>query len=177
MGIQIGAKPDSGFDDPIGMLKDCHRRIEHFLELLCVVPGRAAGRVLTGEERSAVEAALSYFRVGGHRHTADEEQSLFPRMREGGAEADLAEVERLEHDHRAAEVLHESVEKLYSAWISNGRLASEDERELVRATGLLKQLYAKHIDVEETVVFPRAAVLLKDEAIAAMGQEFRARRM
>ena len=32
MGIQIGAKPDSGFDDPIGMLKDCHRRIEHFLQ-------------------------------------------------------------------------------------------------------------------------------------------------
>ena len=24
MAIQIGAKPDSGFDDPIGMLKDCH---------------------------------------------------------------------------------------------------------------------------------------------------------
>jgi hypothetical protein len=37
MAIQIGAKPDSGFDDPIGMLKDCHRRIESFLGILCVV--------------------------------------------------------------------------------------------------------------------------------------------
>jgi hypothetical protein len=37
MAIQIGAKPDSGFDDPIGMLKDCHRRIEHFLNILCVL--------------------------------------------------------------------------------------------------------------------------------------------
>ena len=44
MGIQIGAKPDSGFDDPIGMLKDCHRRIEHFLHILCVVVERAHGR-------------------------------------------------------------------------------------------------------------------------------------
>jgi len=34
MAIQIGAKPDSGFDDPIGMLKDCHRRIERFLGIL-----------------------------------------------------------------------------------------------------------------------------------------------
>ena len=41
MAIQIGAKPDSGFDDPIGMLKDCHRRIESFLGILCVVVDRA----------------------------------------------------------------------------------------------------------------------------------------
>lgn len=31
MGIQIGAKPDSGFEDLIGMLMDCHCRIEQFL--------------------------------------------------------------------------------------------------------------------------------------------------
>ena len=37
MGIQISAKPDSGFDDPLGMLKDCHRRIEHFLDIFCIV--------------------------------------------------------------------------------------------------------------------------------------------
>ena len=41
MAIPIGAKPDSGFDDPIGMLKDCHRRIEHFLNILCLVADRA----------------------------------------------------------------------------------------------------------------------------------------
>ena len=81
MGIQIGARPDSGFDDPLGMLKDCHRRIEQFLNILCLVVERAPGRALTQEESAAVQAALQYFRVGGQRHTADEEQSLFPRMR------------------------------------------------------------------------------------------------
>ena len=59
MAIQIGAKPDSGFDDPIGMLKDCHRRIESFLGILCVVVDRAQGRSLADEERDAVKAALS----------------------------------------------------------------------------------------------------------------------
>ena len=54
MAIQIGAKPDSGFDDPIGMLKDCHRRIESFLGILCVVVDRAQGRNLTDEERDAL---------------------------------------------------------------------------------------------------------------------------
>ena len=43
MSVQIGAKPDSGFDDPLGMLKDCHRRIEHFLGILRLVAERATG--------------------------------------------------------------------------------------------------------------------------------------
>jgi hypothetical protein len=55
-GIQIGAKLDSGFDDPLGMLKDCHRRIEQFLEILCVVAERTAGS-LTSEEAEAVQSA------------------------------------------------------------------------------------------------------------------------
>ena len=80
MAVQIGAKLDSGFDDPIGMLKDCHRRIEHFLDILWVVADRAGNRSLTEEERSAVRSALQYFHVGGERHTRDEEQSLFPRL-------------------------------------------------------------------------------------------------
>jgi hypothetical protein len=44
MAVQIGARPDSGFDDPIGMLKDCHRRIERFLGILCQVARQAQGR-------------------------------------------------------------------------------------------------------------------------------------
>src|ERR1035437_214605 len=72
MGIQIGAKPDSGFDDPIGMLIDCHRRIERFLQILWVVADAAPGRALTDEEAAAAQSALHYFRVGGQRHTADE---------------------------------------------------------------------------------------------------------
>ena len=65
MGIQIGAKMDSGFDNPIGMLKDCHRRIEHFLGVLCAVVERAQSRGLTEEEIAAVHAAINYFRTGG----------------------------------------------------------------------------------------------------------------
>ena len=55
MSVQIGAKPDSGFDDPIGMLKDCHRRIERFLHTLTLVVERAHGRALNSEETDANE--------------------------------------------------------------------------------------------------------------------------
>jgi Hemerythrin HHE cation binding domain len=119
MAIQIGAKPDSGFEDPIGMLKDCHRRIESFLGILCVVVDRAQGRSLTDEERDAVGAALQYFQTGGLRHTADEEESLFPRLRESDANS-CEEIDVLENDHREASDLHESVKRFYSAWIHSG---------------------------------------------------------
>ena len=122
MAIQIGAKPDSGFDDPIGMLKDCHRRIESFLGILSVVVDRAKGRTLTSEERDAVEAALQYFRTGGQRHTADEEESLFPRLRASDANS-LEEISRLEGDHREANDLHASVERLHLTWIASGEFS------------------------------------------------------
>jgi len=175
MAIQIGAKPDSGFDDPIGMLKDCHRRIESFLGILCVVVERAQGRSLTAEERTAVQAALQYFRTGGQRHTADEEESLFPRLRKSAAES-FQEIDRLEDDHLEASDLHGSVEQFYSTWIESDGLGLEETRQLLSKTERLRQLYSDHIQVEETIVFARAAHVLDSHAIAAIGTEFRFRR-
>ncbi|MDQ2844335.1 MAG: hemerythrin domain-containing protein [Acidobacteriota bacterium] len=176
MAVQIGAKPDSGFDDPIGMLKDCHRRIEHFLHILCVVADRGEGRALSDEERAAVQSALAYFRSGGRRHTADEEESLFPRLERGDGADQFEDIAGLQDDHRHADTLHVAVDQLYSFWIATGRLQKKDELQLSSATKQLKQLYADHIQVEETIVFPRASKLLDKGTIAAIGEEFRARR-
>ena len=173
IGIQIGAKPDSGFDDPIGMLKDCHRRIEHFLGVLCLVAEKARGRALEAEEQSAVEAALHYFQVGGRRHTADEEESLFPRLTAHGTTADL---DRLEHDHGDANALHAEVEQLYRKWLSEGKLAANDQELLLTATARLRALYEAHIALEDNVVFPRATEVLAANEIQSIGEEFRARR-
>lgn len=173
MGIQIGAKPDSGFDDPLGMLSDCHRRIEHFLGILCLVAERAQGRTLTVEEISAIEAALNYFRVGGQRHTKDEEESLFPRLIAAGG---FAELERLEQDHEEADRAHAEVEELYRSWIATGTLNESDSRRLLASTTRLRDLYKAHIQVEDTVVFPKAAQVLDPIAIVEIGEEFRARR-
>ena len=175
MAVQIGAKPDSNFDDPIGMLTDCHRRIERFLDILCLVAERAAGRPLTGEESAAAQVALEYFRVGGQRHNADEEQSLFPRLRAAANGEGFAEIGGLEGDHQDASRLHEAVEELFEKWIHTGELG-EGQAELLAATSSLKRLYVEHIRLEEQVVFPRAAKVLNKKAIAAIGEEFKARR-
>ena len=176
MAIQIGAKPDSGFDDPIGMLTDCHRRIEHFLQILCLVAERALSRAMTDEETAAVQASLQYFRVGGQRHNADEEQSLFPRLRAASGDEDSDQIAGLESDHQDASALHAGVEDLYTAWIKSGRLSESDQERLSSITKKLRELYQQHIQLEERVIFPRAARALDAETLAAIGREFRARR-
>ncbi|MES2222602.1 MAG: hemerythrin domain-containing protein [Acidobacteriota bacterium] len=175
MAIQIGAKPDSGFDDPIGMLKDCHRRIENFLTILSVVIDRAQGRRLTDEERKAIQTSLQYFRTGGRRHTADEEESLFPRLRKCAADS-LEEIDRLEEDHREANDLHASVEQLYSTWIDSGALGEQETKHLLSQTARLRQLYSEHIQIEELIVFARASHALDSQTIATIGAEFQSRR-
>lgn len=176
MAIQIGAKPDSGFDDPIGMLIDCHRRIERFLHVLCMVENRAWNRDLTDEEAEAVQSALQYFRVGGLRHTADEEESLFPRLRAESITGNIEEIRGLKDDHRHANDLHATVDAFYTAWIAAGHLNSEDKQRLRSATEQLKHLYEEHIQIEEKTVFPRATEMLDSQTIAAIGREFQARR-
>lgn len=173
MALQIGAKPDSGFEDPLGMLSDCHRRIEHFLAILCTVAQRAQGRTLTEEESAAAQSALQYFRVGGQRHTADEEESLFPRLTAVGG---FLELDRLEHDHADANHLHTEVDQLYHSWISSKSLSESESHRLLFAADRLRELYQAHIQVEDNVVFPKAAQVLDKTAVEAIGREFRARR-
>lgn len=176
MAVQIGGKLDAGFDDPLGMLRDCHRRIESFLQVLCQVAENRREGALSQEERTAVEAALAYFRTGGPRHTQDEEESLFPRLREVVSPGDLEAIRALETEHGEADGLHATVERLFRGWIGTGSLSAEARQDLLAATGRLRKLYAGHIQTEEESVFPRATVVLDAQAIAAMGVEFRARR-
>ncbi len=176
MVVQIGTKPDSGFDNPIGMLIDCHRRIEQFLQILCGVAVRAHGRELADGEKTAVADALRYFRTGGRRHTADEEESLFPRLRGAESTGGLDELNGLESDHGLAEEMHAAVDALYTRWIATGGLDARDEERLLRSTSKLQLLYEAHIKVEEGIVFPRAAEALDERTIAEMGREFAERR-
>lgn len=175
MPVQIGGKPDSGFDDPIGMLTDCHRRIERFLGILCHVAERAEGRALTGEELDAVEAALRYFHESGPRHNRDEEDSLFPRLRNAQAQG-MSEIDRLESEHCQAGALHKESAELFARWSAESELSAVDRNRLRAVMTKLQRIYAEHIHIEENVVFPSAAKILHGEAIAAIGAEFKTRR-
>ena len=174
--VQTGAKPDCAFDDPIGVLKNCHRKIKRSLHVLWVIADRAAGRELTVEETAAVRSAMDCLRVDGTWHIADEEESLFPRLRAETISGDSEELNVLEDNRRQADPLHAMVETLYSTWMSAGALRPENQLRLQSCTESLKRLFEQHIQIEEQIVFPRAQRVLDGQTFAAMGREFRARR-
>ena len=82
MGIQIGQKPSPTFAQPLELLSDCHRRVESFLRALILVAEQARGGTLNPIQREGLQTALRYFREAAPKHTADEEESLFPRLRQ-----------------------------------------------------------------------------------------------
>lgn len=179
MPIKIGQRVDHSFDEPLGLLSDCHRRIEHFLRVLATVAADASGGPLTPEYRSALEGALRYFAVAAPKHTADEEVSLFPRLRNIGdpalAEA-LVSLDRLEHDHEEADTHHAAVDEIVREWLANDRLSSSDTEQLRQRLTRLQALYERHIRVEDQEVFPAAARALNRTQIDAIGDEMAARR-
>jgi len=179
MPIVIGAKPESSFADPIGLLTDCHRRIERFLSVLAQVSAQARGGQLTSEQRTALEKALLYFREAAPTHTADEEQTLFPRLRSLdclAVKAILSRVDALEMQHGEAEQSHAEIDWLGRAWLADGSLSPADATRLSAQIAGLMDLYRRHIAIEEGEVFPVAAAEIGKSEHDAMGGEMAARR-
>jgi hemerythrin-like domain-containing protein len=179
MPIRIGQQSDHGFDEPLGLLSDCHRRIEHFLEVLTKMANQAAHAELIPANRNALEGAIKYFAVAAPRHTADEEDSLFPRLRNShdpaAAEA-LAALDTLEQDHDEAEQHHAAVDDLVRRWLADGNLSPADVDGLRDRLARLQAIYGRHIAVEDQQIFPAAARVLDREQIEQIGGEMAARR-
>jgi hemerythrin-like domain-containing protein len=179
MAITIGSRPDHGFDEPLGLLSDCHRRIEHFLRVLVAIDERAAARPLTDAERAELQAALTYFATAAPRHTADEEDSLFPRLRESSdpdASRALEQITRLERDHDEADAHHRVVDGLGRQWLADGSLVPRAALELRAHLTALERIYERHIAVEDRELFPAAARVLSASGLREIGREMRARR-
>jgi len=179
MAVTIGKKPESDFSDPLGMLSDCHRRIERCLNVLAILTSQAQGSGLSAKERHALEAALRYFRVAAPMHTLDEEDSLFPRMRAQQRpelyEA-IGQLQALEVDHHSTEAAHGEVEEQGRRWLTRGHLPDEAAERLSLVLDNLQAIYAAHIRQEDSEVFPLAAKLLEPSDIQALGREMAIRR-
>lgn len=177
--ITLGQKPLADFTNPIGMLTDCHRRIEHFLDVLRTVERRYSDRALDDEGSRLLEGAVNYFANSAPRHTADEEQSLFPRMRgseDRDARAAMTNLDSLEQEHRRCERFHARVDQLARHWLNTGELDSAQHSQLRAALDELAAIYAAHIRLEEEQVFSLAARLLSAGQVSAIGNEMQARR-
>jgi hemerythrin-like domain-containing protein len=177
MPVQIGAKSHN-FTDPTGLLSDCHRRVEMFLGSLEAVAGVIDGPA-SEETSRALESALRYFAQAAPKHTADEEESLFPRLRQihdPEVEAVFSKLEQLEDEHVWAAPLHAEVDRLGAQYLSTGSLSSREVSDFRRAVASLAAMYKQHISVEDSQVFPLATRVLPDAEKMAIAEEMAGRR-
>lgn len=80
MPVQIRATPHR-FSESTALLSDCHGRIEMFLGTLEKVAAQV-DKPLTDVHSSRTRDGSALLSRGGPKHTADEEQSVFPRLRQ-----------------------------------------------------------------------------------------------
>ena len=177
MPVQIGDKSHS-FSEPTGLLSDCHRRVEKFIGALRAV-SEIAHEQLDEGTRQSLALSLKYFREAAPKHTADEEISLFPVLRtmdDPEVKAALTKVDALENDHRWAEPLHRLADDLGSKCLLQGRLNESDAEQFREAVSRLQAMYVRHIQVEDSEVFPVAEKALTAEQKTKIAGEMAARR-
>jgi hemerythrin-like domain-containing protein len=179
MPVVLGRRTEHGFDEPLGLMTDCHRRIEHFLGILVRVVEECRGRALPDEHRRAAEASLKYFDIAAPRHTEDEERTLFPRLRklnQPGLNEALVKLGELEADHRVASAMHTQVRSGFQCWLASGSLPDAEAQKLAETLAALQALYGRHIEVEEREVFPLASTVLSQDQLVQVGKEMTDRR-
>jgi hemerythrin-like domain-containing protein len=177
MPVQIGAKAHS-FSHPMALLNDCHRRIEMFLGSL----ERLAELIdlpLSAEAKTALDSALRYFRESAPKHTADEEESLFPRLRKiqfPATEDAIATLATLEREHDRSDQLHTELHTLGMHHLERSHFTPSETTRFRQVVSELSRIYKEHIRIEDNVVFPAAEQNLSGAEKGAIAQEMAARR-
>lgn len=160
----------SSLDRPLEHLMACHRRIEERLAGM----ERAAEHLEERREEAlaAFARAFAFLDTSGALHTADEEESLFPRLTPLLERGERTYLAGLEHDHTEAHRMYAELKGLISSPEEAGEWAA-------RVRGLVERLaahYRRHIASEDETLQEYAGRLLSAPALAEIAAEMRARR-
>ena len=139
----------------------------------------SSDRPLNDESRRALETSLRYFREAAPKHTADEEESLFPRLRRidnPELRAALVKLDVLEKDHRWAEPLHAQADELGRRYLTLGSLDPQDSEQFRSVVTQLQEMYTRHIELEDREIFPVAKKVLEEETSRQIASEMESRR-
>ena len=159
------------FDDPLGVLSACHRRIERQLATLARLQRHLPAHGCDHDARAAARGILRYFDTAAVHHHADEEESLFPRLIER-VPADAAPlVAALAADHRQLAAAWRHLRPLLAAIAAGARANLAPQQ-----VALVRRAYDTHIAREETELIPLAEVTLDAAELAAVGAEMARRR-
>ena len=176
-----GFKTVADFSRPLDFLFHCHQKIAASLEALrrATAELHEAAEPEFAETLATIDTVLIHLKTAGKKHTADEEESLFPRLRlyKDDVVSEVFEVlDQLEAQHKRAASIENSLSKL----VVNLQACDTPEEGKLALFGDLGEslydLYRPHIQMENEFVFPAAAEILSREDLHSMGREIFQRR-
>lgn len=161
---------------PLEMLLGCHARIRHFMQLSRTLA--AAEGVPPEEVAEAAAAIFRYFTLALPQHEADESKTLFPRIQaalpQGGLVCEAAET--MVEQHTAINELAAELLSICASLERSPRRLPALARRLEHVTSALDQIFAAHLLLEETVVFPALLELFSPSQMKEMAHEMNERR-
>jgi hemerythrin-like domain-containing protein len=126
------------------------------------------------ESLKAIVNSLRFMDTSGVRHTVDEEESLFPRLRNSLSEEQIQYLGQLESQHREVDAVYDSLKEVVAQLQEEATPARISAyRELVEK---LTAAYRAHIASEDSILMEMARSVLTADELAAMQSEMRARR-
>jgi hemerythrin-like domain-containing protein len=161
---------------PLEILLGCHARIRHFVQL-----SRTVANAEGAPHQEIADAAASIFRYFSHAlpvHEVDENETLFPRLYAaapvGGLVREAAET--MVEQHKAIDELAEELLSLCTTLQRSPERLPGLALRFDRVALALEQIFAAHLRLEETVIFPAIRELLTPAETAEMSREMNERR-
>lgn len=166
------AGPLATLDAPVEHLNACHRRIEERLDTL----ERVIPHLLTDTEAalSAIQGVFWFLDSSGIKHTADEEESFFPRLAAHLTSDEQAFVSALETEHTQAEAIYDQL-KAHVTGMAHPPAPADQQRYAELASALCT-LYRQHIRNEDARFPEIARRVLSEMDLRAISGEMKQRR-
>lgn len=166
------APPSSSLESPVDHLNACHRRIEERLLTLERIGPHLRERA--EEARTALQAVFWFFDSSGANHTADEEESFFPRFAARVSPEEQQFLNDLQMEHTKAESIYDRL-KTHVGGMAVPPTES-DQAIYIELAAALCAIYRQHIQNED-LRFPLIANrTLTNDDLDAIRQEMKQRR-
>jgi hemerythrin-like domain-containing protein len=165
------AAPD--FTDPLGLLAACHRRILDHCALLERMRERLPLQGVDADMQAAAGRVHRYFAQAAPQHHADEEQDLFPLLREVAGLGDT--LAALERGHRELERCWQALAPALRR-LEQGRPVGDWAGDWNDPLARFLTAYRDHVETEDHTILPAARRLLGAAQLAAMGRAMARRR-
>ena len=162
-------------EDAVTMLVGCHQRIRNFTDVAL----RLAWSTEAPPQQlaDAAESVLRYYTVALPLHEADENESLYMRLRDANPPADILAADNAMLQQHAE--IDDVIALLVPLWQSVQRDPASMQTfalPLLARTERLNELWQTHLKLEEEIIFPALRQYLSDAELAAIAAEMHARR-